>query len=174
MKNRKPNRLKQFNYSYKGIYFVTICTKNKEEYFGQIRNKTMVLNKIGVTASKFWQEIPDHFTDIEIDNWVIMPNHIHGILKINKPVNIARPVGVAYMPPSSQRRPYLSQVIQQYKASVTRKVNKIQDRILFQWQRSFYDHIIMNKNALKNIREYITNNPQNWEYDDENPQKIKI
>jgi putative transposase len=195
MKQRKPNRLKQFNYSYRGYYFVTICTKNKEEFFGLIQNKKMVLSIGGEIANRYWQEIPLHFSGIKIDSWVIMPNHIHGILKIVNPkkiemsvnslkpvVNSLRPIGGTYMCPDFIKPirntticpdfPFLSRVIQQFKAAVTRVINRIQEEILFQWQRSFFDRVIFNRKELDNIREYIHNNPMNWLWDDENPQKI--
>ena len=75
-------RLKYWNYSENGYYFVTICAKNKIEYFGKIKNGKMILNEYGKIAKKYWIEIPKHFLDVKIDEFVIMPNHIHGIIII--------------------------------------------------------------------------------------------
>ena len=90
MKNRKPNRLKHYDYSENGYYFVTICTYNRECFFGEIVEGEMVKNEIGELANKFWLDIPVHFRGVELDEYVIMPNHIHGIILINN-------VGNAYM-----------------------------------------------------------------------------
>ena len=84
-KNRKLNRLKGYNYSQDGWYFVTICAKNREHFFGKIVNGEMRLSKIGETAQKFWQEIVIHFPDVKLDEFIIMPNHIHGIIIIANP-----------------------------------------------------------------------------------------
>ena len=80
----ESNRLKNWDYSNNGFYFVTICTKNKENYFGKIRNKKMVLNEIGKITQKYWLEIPKHFLFVKLDEFVVMPNHVHGILVIDK------------------------------------------------------------------------------------------
>ena len=77
-------RLKNWDYGNNGAYFITICTKNRAHFFGNIFNKKMYLNKIGYIAARFWLEIPKHFPFVELGNYVVMPNHIHGILIINK------------------------------------------------------------------------------------------
>ena len=83
MRNRKLNRLPQYDYSSEGYYFVTVCTKDREERFGEIENGKMVLNEYGKLAKMQWQEMPKHFQSIQLDEYVIMPNHIHGIIIIN-------------------------------------------------------------------------------------------
>jgi REP element-mobilizing transposase RayT len=92
MKERKLNRLKDYDYSKSGYYFVTVCTRNREEWFGKIENGEMHLNTLGEIAKDFWAEIPLHFQHIEIDEFSVMPNHVHGILVIGKDG-----VGNAYM-----------------------------------------------------------------------------
>ena len=87
LKNRKYNRLKNYDYSQNGYYFVTICVKDKIEYFGKIENNKMILNEIGKIANQCWLEIPKHFPDVKLDEHIIMPNHLHGIVVIeNNPV----------------------------------------------------------------------------------------
>ncbi len=80
---RKPNRLKEYDYSNCGWYYVTICTKNNVKHFGRIKNGEMFPNKLGKIAEKCWNEIPEHFPETELDEYVIMPNHIHGIIIID-------------------------------------------------------------------------------------------
>jgi REP element-mobilizing transposase RayT len=161
MKQRKPNRLKDYDYSQNGYYFVTICTKDKEEYFGKVENGKMILNKIGEIARNLWKEIPNHFNDISLDEYTVMPNHVHGIVIIVRNADLRS---------LHQKRTkmLLSTAIQQYKSSVTREANSLRMNVKFQWHKSFHDHIIRDEKALNNIREYIANNPLKWESDVEN------
>jgi len=174
MKERKQIRLKGYDYSRSGYYFATICTQNREEWFGKVKSGITRLNKFGEIAKNFWTEIPGHFEDVEIDEFSIMPNHAHGILIIERNM-----VGDAYMRPHQRNafmhslqdktKMLLSKIIQQYKASVTHKINNFQNDLHFQWQRSFYDHVIRNESELFRIREYIQNNALRWDLDRENP-----
>ena len=177
MKKRRLMRLKGYDYSQSGYYFVTICTKDKEEWFGRVDGGEMRLNEFGKIASNFWAEIAAHFKYVSIDAFSVMPNHVHGILIIEE--NMARKmVGNADLR-SDQRNAFmhslqdrtkmlLSKIIQQYKASVTRKINSLEDGLNFGWQKSFYDHVIRNDRSLDNLRRYIINNPLKWELDIEN------
>jgi REP element-mobilizing transposase RayT len=164
MEERKLNRLKDCDYSKSGYYFVTVCTRNREEWFGKIENGEMHLNTFGEIAEDFWAEIPLHFQRIEIDEFSVMPNHVHGILVIEKDG-----VGNAYMRSLQNRmKMLLSRVIQQYKASVTRRTKSLQGGVAFGWQKSFHDRIIRNEESLNNLRQYILYNPLKWELDIEN------
>ena len=80
---RKLNRKRNYNYSLPGFYFITICTKGMLHHFGRIENEKMVLNEKGIITAAFWEEIPNHYISLELDEWIIMPNHIHGIIGIN-------------------------------------------------------------------------------------------
>ena len=167
MKERKSNRLKDYDYSKSGYYFVTVCTGNREEWFGKIKNGKMVLNTLGEVAKNFWAEIPLHFQRVEIDEFSVMPNHVHGILVIENDE-----VGNAYMRSLQDRmKMLLSRVIQQYKASLTRRIKSLQDGVTFRWQKSFYDHVIRNEKSLENLRQYIIYNSLKWELDIENRRK---
>ncbi|MCI0455119.1 MAG: transposase [Candidatus Dadabacteria bacterium] len=160
MKERKLNRLENYDYSQCGYYFVTVCTKNREEWFGKIESGKVILNGFGEVAKNFWVEIPKHFKNVGLDEFIVMPNHIHGIVII---------VGNAYMRSLQNRtKMLLSRIIQQYKSSVTREINSLQNDFCFKWHKSFYDHIIRNEKTLNNIREYVVKNPLKWESDIEN------
>ena len=192
---RKRIRLSEYDYSSDGDYFVTICTKDRQNFFGEIRNGIMGLNDFGCIVAKCWQEIPKHFEYVKLDDWQIMPNHIHGVLNIETP-ETRHPVGDAYMRPAptlddwcdinycqswdANLRPLrgndrtkmlLSKIIHGFKSTVTRRINRIQNKIFFQWQRSYYDHIIRDAKSLNDICEYIQNNPYNWTLDLENREK---
>ena len=123
MEERKLNRLKDYDYSQNSYYFVMICTKNREAWFGKIESGKMILNKFGEITKNFWVEIPKHFKNVALDEFIVMPNHVHGIVII---------VGNAYMRYLQNRtKMLLSRIIQQYKSSVTREINSLQ-MILFQ------------------------------------------
>jgi len=152
---RKQNRLHEYNYSQNGYYFITICTKDREECFGKIIDNKMVLNKHGKIIEQNWLEIANHFPFITLDQFVVMPNHVHGILVIE---NIARDRHACPLRPQYQK---LSVVVGSFKSASSKQIHQTGFKH-FTWQRSFYDHIIRNEIALQNIHEYINNNPLNW------------
>jgi REP element-mobilizing transposase RayT len=164
--HRRYIRLKDYDYTQEGAYFITICTKDKQCIFGDIKQGEMKLNLLGSMAHQYWQEIPQHFPHINLDVFVIMPNHIHGILWIVKTI-----------PKEDKTRDYgkmipgsIPTIIRSYKSIVTKKINIIcnQKGISCVWQRNFYEHINRNETSLEEIRKYIINNPLNWDTDDEN------
>jgi REP element-mobilizing transposase RayT len=166
---RKPNRLKNFDYSSFGYYYVTICTKNRECWFGEIINGEMILNEIGEIIKQCWLDIPKHFLNVFLDEYVIMPNHVHGILIINQ-----NNVGNAYMRSLQNNWKYrtkmlLSMIIHEFKSAASRQIRQIKSS--FRWQKSFYDHIIRNEESLNEIRQYIQQNPINWNSDENNSEK---
>ena len=164
---RRTIRLKDYDYSQAGWYFITICTQGKACLFGQVENGKTVLSDIGTAAEEHLTDISRHFSFVSVDEHVIMPNHIHAIIAI-------QPVGAALMPPaetSSNPVPdfphrSLSFIVQQYKSGVTRwcAANGFG---YFGWQRGFYEHVIRNEDDLRDIREYIMNNPMIWCEDEE-------
>lgn len=163
IKSRKLNRLTGFNYSTSRYYYVTICTYNKTEFFGSIINNKMVLNQYGDIANEAWKDLPNHHKNIQYDEFIVMPNHVHGIIIIKNPM-----VGAGPAQPSKPTQPTnLSTIIGSYKSRVTKDINRIK-RNVFKWQRSFYDHIIRNDSTLDKIRNYIINNPAQWENDENN------
>jgi REP element-mobilizing transposase RayT len=171
LKYRKSNRLPDYDYSQDGYYFVTICTKNKEEHFGKIKDGKMILSKIGVIADRCWIEIPMHFPNVKLDEYIIMPDHIHGIVVIEGCDDMDM-VGNRHACSLQERRQYqkLPIMIGSFKSAVT-KLCKRSDCDLV-WQRSFYDHVIRNERSLLDIREYIQNNPIKWELERKNPENL--
>ena len=163
--HRKSIRLKNYDYSKPGIYFVTICTKNREFLFGEIVNGVIVLNDAGKIAQQCWLEIPEHFPCVSLDKFVIMPNHIHGIIIIN---HVA---GVQNIEPLQQFNQFqkiipnsIGSIVRGFKIGVTKwfRQNNILNVV---WQRNYYEHIIRNEKELNKIREYIINNPLKWGLD---------
>lgn len=172
--NRKPNRLCGCNYSQDGYYFVSIRTRDRREWFGKIENGAMKLNKWGEIAKKIWIEIPKHFENAKLDKFVIMPNHIHGIIIIeNDDIGIVGNRHACSLRACSlhTKRQYQSIpiIVGSYKSAVTKYINMTNNKIGFHWQKSFYDSIIRSKSSLNRIRRYIDNNPQQWPSDKENP-----
>lgn len=165
------NRLQGFDYGSHGSYFVTICSKDRIDYFGKIVEThydasgnddvemhncaSLRATEIGKIAFDFWQEIPAHYPFVELDEFVIMPNHVHGILFFNRPDKTdwnANKFG--------SQSGNLGAVIRGYKSSVKRYANK--NEINFDWQTRYHDNIIRDNAELQAIRQYIKNNPQKW------------
>ena len=175
---RKLNRLKDYDYSTCGYYYVTICIRDKVSVFGEIKNETMVLNHFGKIAGRRWREIPEHYENVGIDSYVIMPNHIHGIIII-KPYDNNTSVGteqcsvptVIGKKSSSKKYGLLSKIIKSFKNTVIKDVREIDPDFDFGWQRSFYDHIIRKDDVLTEIRKYIAENPLKWYLDQYNREK---
>ena len=176
--HRKSIRLKGYDYSQSGAYFVTICTYNKEYLFGNIVDEKMNLSETGAIVSKCWNNIPDHFPDALLDYFVVMPNHIHGIINIVGAkhshlvsTNEASPssVNASSLQPYGTNPNSLGAIIQNFKSVTARKVNRMLGRQNVPlWQRHYYEHVIRNEDDLNEIREYIVNNPLKWALDKEN------
>jgi putative transposase len=157
-------RLKDWDYGSNGLYFITICTHSHIPFFGHIpkHSSSLQATEIGSKAAEFWQEIPSHYSFIELDEFVVMPNHIHGILFINR-TDSHEWKSNTFGPQSAN----LSAVIRGYKSSLKRYANL--NQIDFQWQPRYHDHIIRTDKSLQHIREYIINNPANWHQDRYHP-----
>ena len=166
---RKRNRLRDWDYSIPHWYYVTICTQNHRELFGEIVDGKMVLNEYGEIADKYWREIPNHFSDIRLDEYIIMPNHIHGIIIIEDPSDVRN--GHAHSIHRQHQK--LPIVIGSFKSSISRTINKMQNDFKFQWLKSYYDHIIRNEKSLYEIRRYIRDNLLKWDIDKNNPENLK-
>ena len=175
-------RLRSWDYAANAYYFVTICTHNRQHSFGDVVNDAMQLSAVGEMAYQYWSEIPQHFVDVDIDAFVIMPNHVHGIVVIERPepASSVETRHVASLPPTSPTPPAqaankfgplkpgsLQAIVHSYKSAVTRWCKK-NDHLVFAWQPLYYDHIIRSEASLHKIREYIVNNPLKWAIDKEN------
>src|SRR3989338_4369760 len=155
-------RRDNYDYSQNGFYFVTICTKNREIFFGNIVDEDMELSELGLAANKFWLEIPRHFSFIKLDELIVMPNHVHGILQINNSVETQNLVSLhqqvgGYKNKFGPQSKNLSSVMRGFKIGVTKFVND--NNLIFGWQSGFYDRIIRDEDELSRIRQYIIDNP---------------
>jgi REP element-mobilizing transposase RayT len=167
-KYRIPSaRLITWDYGWNAQYFITICTKNKEHSFGEIINNKMELSEIGKLALSFWEEIPEHFPFVFLDEFVVMPNHIHGMVIIDKPQNEAPfteiPKVISKSRFQNQGKHTISSIIGSYKSVVSKNAHLIDPD--FDWQSRFHDHIIREKESFERIQYYIRNNPKNWKDD---------
>ena len=159
--NRRSIRLKEYDYSQEGYYYVTICTKNRECHFGQIVNGKMKLNDSGEIVQFCWHDLPNHYAFCKLDEFVIMPNHIHGIVVIDRESFV---VGAGFKPAPTMKRHGLFEIIRAFKTFSSRKINDLQQSSHFQWQRNYYEHIIRNEKELYWKRKYIIDNPIKWEF----------
>ncbi len=175
-KYRSPSaRLAGYDYTRKGAYFVTICTNKHICYFGDIFKGKMILSETGVTVQNFWKEIQDHFPTAHIDEFIIMPNHIHGIIIIKSDSVETPNLGVSTTLKSGN--PYwksnsIGLIINQFKRICTIKTKSL--GLDLSWQPRYYDHIIRSANEFDCIRIYIKNNPDNWLNDDIYPNSINM
>lgn len=176
MIRKNSNRLPGYDYSLPGAYSVTICTCNRQHLFGKIDQGRMVLNDAGLFWQQCWQEIPQHFPGVALDEFVVMPNHVHGLIIID---NVA--VGVQHVEPlrndGSQRLANfqyvipgsLGAIVRGFKSAVTRWFHT-NTQIKTVWQRNFHDHVVRDDPELNRIRTYICQNPAKWESDRLNKQ----
>jgi putative transposase len=170
----ESTRLKGWDYSSAGYYYVTICTKDKHPNFGSVEDGEVKFSSIGEIAERFWIDIPRHYSKVEIDEFVVMPNHVHGIVVISSidMSSVETPHVASLLQPKDGRTQFgplkpgsLSKIIQGYKAAVTRQVRLMGEHD-FAWQSRFYDHIIRNNEDFGRIRKYIQDNPIKWELDE--------
>lgn len=172
--NRKSIRLKGWDYRNPGLYFVTICTDERRHHFGNIKNGVMSLSVPGCVAWHYWRQIPHHQENVVLDEFVVMPDHIHGIIGIESEeetvgtlhATSVRNENVAQdkMSSISPEAGSLSAIIRSYKSAITRWCNA-HEHEYFAWQSRFYDHIIRNERTLNRIRQYIFDNPLQWQKD---------
>jgi putative transposase len=154
-------RLQTHDYGAAGCYFITIDTYRMNEYFGAImpaqtgHDPSILLSEIGTIAMDYWIEIPKHYPFVELDSFIIMPNHIHGILNFNVPRKEKWETNKF-----GPQRNNLAVVIGSYKGSVTRYANK--KNITFRWKDRYHEKVIWNPGDLQNIRNYIYDNPAQW------------
>ncbi len=152
-KRRKSIRLKDYDYSLPGYYFVTICAHDRIHCLGDIIDGKMVLNLYGKIVREQWTWLSEQYSYLELDQWVIMPNHVHGILHM---------VGNGRDRSLHTKIKTLSELIGAFKTTSSKRIHQA-GLLKFRWQKSFYDHIIRNEINLNRIREYIINNPSQWE-----------
>jgi REP element-mobilizing transposase RayT len=157
--HRRSIRLKGYDYCRKGLYFITVCVQNRVCLFGEISNGKMILNEYGKIVQMVWNELPQHYANVQLGEFVVMPNHIHGIIIITDAVSI----GAGLKPAPIHGLPEIVRALKTFSA---RQINKMRDTVGERlWQRNYYEHIIRNAAAHRRIATYILNNPANWSND---------
>lgn len=183
--NINSTRLSGWDYSLSAYYFVTICTHNRVEYFGDVLIDndgvaSVALSDVGKIARNCWLDISNHFFNIMLDEWVIMPNHMHGIIQIDKikfggfgrdeampRLYTGKHPQMSKISPQPQSLPV---IIGSFKSAVSYKCHK--QNLDFHWQPRFYDRIIRTEQSLYKIRQYIKNNPSMWRRDRNNLESL--
>ncbi|OFY61219.1 MAG: hypothetical protein A2V50_01945 [Bacteroidetes bacterium RBG_19FT_COMBO_42_10] len=172
--NRKTIRLQEYDYTFPGWYYITICTDERKNLFGIITNGKMIHNRAGNILEEEWIRTKEIRKNIDLDYYVIMPNHLHGIIIINSrgesnsPQDKTgrmqyAPTNVKFKSPSQS----LGAIVRGFKSAVTKRLREISGNPELKiWQRNYYEHIIRNDLDLHNIRQYIENNPLKWEIDE--------
>ena len=160
---RRSTRLRDYDYGASGGYFLTICTDGRKMLFAAPSIKRIV--------EAAWHELPAHHAHIEIDELVVMPNHVHAILFLMASDGVDRAQQAAPLPRRTLGVPpgSLGAIVRSFKSRVTRDVRASIGREIAVWQRNYYEHVIRNEAALQRIRQYIIENPARWECDRENP-----
>jgi REP element-mobilizing transposase RayT len=173
---RRSIRLKGYDYSQSGIYFITICTHSKEWLFGHVVKGKMRLSSYGRIVKDEWLKTAYLRGNIVLDKYVVMPNHFHGILMLAKCRGTARRAPTKVRKTSRYEqfgKPICNSVptiIRSFKSAVTKRINELRNTPSYAvWQRNYYEHVIRNDYDLNEIRQYILNNPLKWQFDKENP-----
>ena len=174
--HRRSIRLKGYDYSQAGAYFVTLCTHNKECLFGEIANGAVRLNDAGRMVERWWLELSKKFPTIEIDQYVIMPNHLHGIIWVQYQKVVGADLRVCPdVTQGAHTGAPLPTIVQWFKTMTSNEYIRnvksngwppFQGKL---WQRNYYEHIIRNEDELIRTSEYILNNPAHWAEDENNP-----
>jgi len=171
---RKQLRLKKYDYTQEGAYYVTACTRNRECLFGDVRDGKMELNEYGKIVKKEWYKTGEIRKNIELDEFTVMPNHIHGVIIVAEEYNN---MGTCNVPlrraPQRNREKFgcsvsnsISTIIKLFKASTTKQINQTRNTSKKPiWQRGFYEHVVRDEEDLNRIREYVIYNPMKWEED---------
>jgi len=183
---RRSIRVDWYDYSSPGAYFLTICTFNKKQFLGRIDNGQMILSRWGKVIGEEWERNAIIRDEITLDMFIIMPNHIHGIVYIPDSGKAYRKTEKTAKNNNNQisgknigkkgilkgpKPKSIGSLVGGFKSAVTTRINKLQKTTGFKvWQRNYYEHIIRDMDDLYNIREYIHNNPGQWQFDRENPE----
>jgi putative transposase len=161
--HRKSIRLREYDYSLPGEYFITICAHNRECIFGNIIQEEMMLSTEGMIIQRCWGEIPKHFLNVQLDEYIIMPNHIHGIIILTEPMVGTRQAVSLREQFAKPVRGSIPTIVRSFKSAATKRIHEIcNKRSSPIWQSRFFDRIIRNDRELNNINDYILNNVFQW------------
>ena len=171
---RRRMRLEGYDYSTPGAYFVTACTQDRRPLFGRVIDGRMAANPLGTVVEDCWDELPDHYDSLALDAFILMPNHVHGVILLQDEPNNAS-VGAGLQPaiprPAASRRHGLPEIVRAFKTFSARKINRMRASTgASVWQRGFYDHVIRDEDELDRVRTYILDNPRKWSEDPDNPE----
>jgi REP element-mobilizing transposase RayT len=189
--HRRSIRLRGYDYTQVGAYFVTMVTQGRACLFGDVVNGEMVLNDLGKIVQKWWDDLPIHFSNVETGVFVVMPNHVHGVIIIvhdgrgavsapglmhDSATNYDGSSQTGREDPAPTGKPTLGQVVAYFKYQSTKEINGLDgSRVLTNiWQRNYYERIIRNVREMEAIWGYIEGNPANWEQDKENLQGVGL
>jgi putative transposase len=167
----EPTRLRDWDYRARGWYFITICTKNRAALFGEVESGLIQLSRLGVIADSELQTLHTHYKNVTVDIHVVMPNHIHAVIMIDGDHAFTpnpRPMKIKASAFISPEAGSLSAIVRSYKSGVTLRVREagFSKEI---WQPRFHDHLLRGDVTIAAVRDYIRNNPANWEEDKDNP-----
>jgi len=169
--HRRSIRLKGYDYTHPGVYFVTIVAFGQEPIFGRIVEGEMELNQLGEIILEEWFKTAQIRPEIELDEFVVMPNHVHGIIWIVGARRRRAPTLEDFRKPVPGSIPT---IVRSFKSTVTRRINLLRKTSAAPvWQRNYYEHVIKSEKELGQIRQYIRDNPLKWETDQEYPGKVK-
>ena len=169
--HRRSIRLPGYDYSQPGVYFLTLCTHERETLLGDVVDNVVRLNDYGQIVAKAWDDLPGHYSHVELDAFVIMPNHVHGIIVLNDDVVRAglRPAPTRPAPTPTKRHA-LPEIVRTLKSFSARRINESHATPgVPVWQRNYYEHVVRSEHELNAIRAYIQNNPLRWALDHDNP-----
>jgi REP-associated tyrosine transposase len=168
-RHRRTIRLQGFGYQQPGVYFLTICAFEKKPIFGHMRGDAVELSPIGRVVRECWVQIPRHFRHAELDAFVVMPNHLHGIVLLHRRPGRVAVEAEAFRKPVSGSVPT---IVRSFKSAVSARVR---DRGLALphsvWQRNYFERVIRNGREFTQVMRYILENPARWQYDEENPDR---
>jgi REP element-mobilizing transposase RayT len=170
--HRRSIRLPGYDYSQPGMYFVTICVEEKRCLLGEVVNGEMLVNEYGRVVWEEWCQSAEIRREVQLDEFVVMPNHVHGVVEIIEPPSVGAtgrsPLRLKPGPPPQS----LGSFVAGFKSAATTRINILRGTPHVPlWQRNYYEHVIRNEDDLHRIREYIQTNPLRWELDRENPAK---
>jgi REP element-mobilizing transposase RayT len=171
---RRSIRLPGHDYAAPGLYYVTICTQGRECLFGSVIEGSVVLNDCGQIAQQCWNELPHHYPNVVLDAFVVMPNHVHGVVvlkgdggRVGVGLNPDGGVGAGFKPAPTLRRHALPEIVRGFKTFSSRRINKLRDLEGNPvWQRNYYEHIVRDEGELARIRQYVADNPKHWDEDE--------
>jgi REP element-mobilizing transposase RayT len=184
-RDRRSVRMVNYDYSAPGAYFITICTFRRANLLGEIKDGSARLSAAGKLVEQCWLEIPQRYENILLDEFVIMPNHFHGILLLETGGDSPPDTSVDgssrvqthpfRYPPAHRRRMLIPRIVGYFKMNSAKRINRMRgtsgERV---WQRNYYERVVRSEDELRRIREYIVGNPASWELDKENPKSANF